>query len=291
MRKPRAVKPEPERKAKPKPGRKPGRGLGIQAAAEQLRRERGAALPADPAPLAGHPLPPVHALDRLPAARLLPARYSHSVLTRIADSDADLQLIYALDNATNERLLAEANGRLGIETRELVFEGTYARIVNAAFTHPHPQGARFSSPMRGAWYAAWELPTAKAEVLFHRSVQFTEIGWLAEERLDYDHYSAEFSGGFHDLREAGEPWAACLDPGSYLASQQLAGRLLAAGALGVVYPSARRPGGTCLACFRPAQVHNVRKRGLHRLVWRPDAPASFTRVAREAASGPRVVSA
>ena len=283
--------------------RKPERGLGIQAAAEQLRLGRVAAAvyPAvlavpDPAPL-----PPLVALESLIAARLLPARYSHSVLTRLADADEDLQHLYALDNATNERLLAEANGRLGIEARELVFEGPYARIVNAAFTHPHPQGARFSSPSRGAWYAAWELPTAKAEVLFHRSVQLTEIGWLNEETLDYDHYSAEFSGSFHDLRSGldhgpGSPksdsgrWASCLDTRSYVASQELAARLLEANALGVIYPSARRPGGTCLACFRPEEVRGVRKRGLHRLVWRPHAPPSFTRIAREAASGPRVVS-
>ncbi len=271
-----------------KRGRNPERGLGLQAAAEQLRIARGTPAP-EPAASDGSARPPLLTLDRLTAARLLPARYSHSVLTRLADSDADLQVIYALDNATNERLLAEAGGRLGIETRELVFDGPYARIVNAAFTHPHPQGARFSSPFRGAWYAAWELPTAKAEVLFHRSVQFSEIGWLAEERLDYDHYSAVFSGSFHDLRGGDPAWTPCLDPRSYLASQELAGRLLADGAPGVVYPSARRPGGTCLACFRPAEVREVRKRGLHRLVWRPAAPPTFTRVAREAASGPRVV--
>ncbi len=261
-----------------------GRGFGIQAAAEQLRIARAAPLPDVPA----QALPPLTALHELTAARLLPARYSESVLTRIADTDGDLQLIYALDNATNDRLLAEANGRLEIRAEELLSSGTYARIVNAAFTHPHPQGARFSSPYRGAWYAAWDLSTAKAEVLFHRSVQLTEIGWDEEERLDYDHYSAEFTGGFHDLRGAPE-WAPCLDPSSYRASQQLADVLFRAGALGVVYPSARRQDGTCLACFRPAEVHAVRKRGLHRLLWRPDAPATFTRVPRGDDAGPRVV--
>ncbi len=37
--------------------------------------------------------------------------------------------------------------------------------------------------------------------------------------------------------------------------------LLAAGAAGIVYPSVRRGGGTCLACFRPALVANVRQGG------------------------------
>jgi hypothetical protein len=29
--------------------------------------------------------------------------------------------------------------------------------------------------------------------------------------------------------------------------------------LGVVYPSVRQPGGTCIVCFQPAVVGNVRK--------------------------------
>lgn len=40
----------------------------------------------------------------------------------------------------------------------------YYRIVNAAFTHAHPLGSRFNDPDRGAWYAAFELETAQAEI-------------------------------------------------------------------------------------------------------------------------------
>jgi RES domain-containing protein len=237
--------------------------------------------PGDPAPYT----PPVSELPQVTTARLLPARYSDSVLTRIADSDEDLQAVYALDNATNQRLMAEANRELGVAAYELMFQGRYARIVNAAFTHPHPLGARFSTPYRGAWYAGFELATAKAEVLFHRALQLTEIAWNLPESLDYDHYSAEFSGPFHDLRQASEDdvrgsLASCLDPASYLASQQLAVHLLRRGSLGVVYPSTRRPSGTCLACFQPHAVTHVRKRELHRLTWHPDAPATFLRVPR-----------
>ena len=266
----------------------PGRNTRLQAPAPQRRTGR-------PPPAGGTALvalsrytPPLTPIEALTTSRLLPARYSDSVLTRIADSDADLQLMYALDNATNERLLAEANSRLGITARELVFDVPYARIINAAFAHPHPQGARFSTPFRGAWYAGLELATCKAEVLFHRSVQFNEIGWLQQEALDYDHYHADFSGSFHDLRAPGSVpeaesaaarRAACLDPASYIASQKLAVELLQAGSLGVIYPSARRAAGTCLACFRPGAVANVR-RGT------PDAPPTFTRIPREGAPEP-----
>jgi len=283
-----------------------GRISSLQAAAGQLRAVRAALPVTAPTLLASTRLPPVTELQRLNTSRLLPARYSDSVLTRIAETESDLSLIYALDSATNERLLAQANGRLGIAARELVSDVPYARIINAAFAHPHPQGARFSTPYRGAWYAGFELATAKAEVLFHRSVQFTEISWPEPEILDYDHYQADFFGVFHDLRldldgdfsaspgsdhnkqiffnQAGrmQP-SACLDPASYIASQQLAAELLEAGSLGIVYPSTRRHGGTCLACFRPGAVSNVRKRDLHRLTWYPEAPPTFSRVARHGA--------
>jgi hypothetical protein len=145
-------------------------------------------------------LPPVSYVRRLNTTRLLPARYSESVLTRIGASDEDLQLIFALDNATNDRLLAEQNLKLGVSARELVYDVPHARIINAAFTHPHPQGGRFSLSSRGAWYASFELATSKAEVLFHRRLQFEEIAWQEPEELDYDQYLADFTGSFHDLR-------------------------------------------------------------------------------------------
>jgi hypothetical protein len=44
-----------------------------------------------------------------------------------------------------------------------------------------------------------------------------------------------------------------------VASQHLARELLHQGSAGLIYPSVRHRGGTCLACFRPALVVNVRK--------------------------------
>jgi hypothetical protein len=74
------------------------------------------------------------------------------------------------------------------------------------------------------------------------------------------------SAGLHDLRD--DPrFAGCLAPESYVESQALAARLLDAGSLGVVYPSVRHAGGTCIACFRPAVVGNVRRDRTYRLTW------------------------
>lgn len=212
--------------------------------------------------------PAVSLLRRFDTHRLIPSKYSEggdSVLTRIADDDAHLADIFDLDNATNGRLMAENDRLPGIGIDELVFGIPYFRIVNAAFCHAHPLGSRFNGPDRGAWYAALELETAQAEVAFHKSVELAECGWQDAE-ITYDDYLADFSAEFHDLRGDAR-FADCLAAGSYLAAQDMAQRLLAEGSLGIVYPGVRAAGGTCLACFRPALVMNVRKSQTYRFTW------------------------
>ena len=212
-------------------------------------------------------LPRTSLVRRNDTHRLIPSKYSEpdaSVLARIADDDQHLADIVDLDNASNDRLLGENELLPGIGVRELVFGVPYHRIVNAAFTHAHPLGSRLNGPDRGAWYTAFEVETAQAEIAFHKSLQLAEIGRF-EDDVTVDDYLADFSGEFHDLRDGA--FAEYLDPESYVQSQELAERLLDAGALGVVYPSVRRTGGTCLACFRPALVMNVRKGATYRLRW------------------------
>ncbi|HVW78882.1 MAG TPA: RES domain-containing protein [Alloacidobacterium sp.] len=252
----------------------------ISAALPAIRAQAEAhpELPIPEAPQPDTAFPPLTHLRRFDTHRLLPAKYSQnfeSVLTRIADNDEHLQDIFELDNATNARLEAEENLRPGITQRELVFNIPNYRIINAAFTHANPLGARFSTPDRGAWYAGFELATSKSEIIFHKSVEFAEVNWREREVLQYDEYLADFSGIFHDLRPESQPeekrdqYLDCLNPDSYIASQKLAVQLLEHGSLGVIYPSVRRAGGTCIACFRPSVVANVRKGSRFRLTWTP----------------------
>jgi hypothetical protein len=212
-------------------------------------------------------LPRTSLVRRNDTHRLIPSKYSEpdgSVLARIADHDRHLADIFDLDNATNDRLLAENELLPGIGVHELVFGVPYYRIVNAAFTHANPLGSRFSGPDRGAWYAAFEVETAQAEIGFHKTLQLAEIGRF-EDDVTVDDYLADFSAEFHDILDG--DFAEILNPESYIESQALAERLLETGSLGIVYPSVRRDGGTCLACFRPALVMNVRKGPTYRLRW------------------------
>lgn len=214
--------------------------------------------------------PPTTAIDRRNTHRLIPAHFADggaSVLTRLSDDPDSLEGIFELDNATNDRLLSESGQALGIDQRELVFGIPSYRIINASFCHPSPLGGRFSSPDRGAWYAGFELETSKAEVAYHRQKWLEETKWDEEDTADYLDYLADFRAEFHDLRGANEH-ADCLSPTSYAASQSLAAKLLELGSAGIVYPCVRRAGGTCIACFRPVLVTNVRKGEVYTIVSR-----------------------
>ena len=180
------------------------------------------------------------------------------MLTRLTDDAADLGALFELEGATNDRLLGEAGLLPGITVRELVFGLSYSHIVNAAFTHANPAGSRFNGPERGVWYAAFARETSEREVAYHKSKELQEIRWQEKETFTYVDFLADFRGAFHDIRNDAR-FKNCLDGNSYRASQRLAGELLEDGSAGVVYPSVRHSGGTCIACFRPALVNNVRK--------------------------------
>ena len=213
-------------------------------------------------------LPPLAPLRQFDTCRLIPSRFADvedSVLAPLAEDEDELADLFALDNATNARLVAEYGGAPGIGVDELVFGVPGFRIINAAYTYARPEGSRFNDGERGAWYCAFDMATALAEVTFHKTVEYAEIGRF-DDSVSYQSMLADFSATFHDLRGA-PAYADCLDPASYVASQALAQRLLAAGSMGVIFPSVRRPQGTNLACFRPALVGNARKGAAYRLTW------------------------
>lgn len=211
---------------------------------------------------------PLSALRQFDTCRLIPSRFvevEDSVLSPLAEDDAMLRDLFELDNATNARLRGEAGALPGIGVDELVFGVPNFRIINAAFTYPRPEGSRFNDGERGAWYCAFEIETALAEVSFHKAVEYAEIGRF-DDSVSYQCMLADFTATFHDLRGS-RAAARYLNPNSYVASQALAAELLDAGAMGIIYPAVRRAGGTNLVCFRPALVGNVRKGQAYRLTW------------------------
>ena len=212
-----------------------------------------------------HKITPLRQYD---TCRLIPSRFADledSVLAPLAENDHVLRDLFDLDNATNERLRAESGLLPGIGMDELVFGLPNFRIINAAYTYARPEGSRFNDGERGAWYCAFAPETALAEVIFHKTVEYVEINRF-DDSVTYQSLLADFNAGFHDVRGL-DAYLSCLDPDSYIASQALAAELLEAGSMGIIYPSVRHPGGTNLACFRPALVGNVRKAQTYRLTW------------------------
>lgn len=200
--------------------------------------------------------------------RLIPAKYDsasvHESLPLPPNVLADLS---ELDAATNERKIAENGGNSAIGPGELLLGVPEAHIVNAAFTHPGPFGGRFHGEQRGAWYAGFEIETSVAEVAFHKRRFLTDGRIQGPHVFDYIDFLADFSGEFHTLDNAERE--SCLQPDPvpqcYGASQALANKLLFEGSNGIVYPSVRRPSGTCIACFRPALVFHPRQGQRYRL--------------------------
>lgn len=194
--------------------------------------------------------------------RLIPYRYSDRgkpILNLLAQDDGRLLSdLTELEGATNDRLLGESGRLPGISAIELVSGFRLAHIVNATFTHANPMGGRFNGPVRGAWYAGFEIETSQAEIAFHRGVELREIGWNEEEVSPYIDYRADFRHEFHDIRGDRE-FTDCLDPTSYVISQAVGMKLLESGSAGIVFPSVRHTEGVCISCFRPPLVLNVRE--------------------------------
>lgn len=236
--------------------------------------------------------PPVSLVRQNDTHRWIPSRYrskSRTPLDRLAADNAMLGDLQELTAATDEQAQAARNLLPGIGIDELVFGVPEGAVINATFCHAHPMGSRFNGPERGAWYAGFERETSEAEVIFHRTVQLAEIDRYIDE-VDYDDYLADFSASLHDLRAPsadGRRLSSVLAEDSYLASQDLAASLLEAGSLGIVFPSVRRLGGTCLVCFRPALIMNVRCDATYRLTWSGSPTPEVTVVPKPAEAKPR----
>ncbi len=204
-------------------------------------------------------------MNQRATVRLIPSAYHKPpVLSPLVDDEEELAMLAYLERRTSSRLRAEREGPSALDARELSFRAWGSTIVNAAFAYTRPEGNRFNGPGRGAWYCAFEDMTAIAEIGFHRTRELRRIG-LVEDEAGYQTYLADFIGRFRDARPAGSnaalPSYLQGEPDvAYPAGQELAERLrsLDPPARGLVYPSARRPGGTCLVAFHPQVVPDVR---------------------------------
>lgn len=196
------------------------------------------------------------------------ARLRPPVLTPLVDGEAELEALAEIEGATSARLMAQSIGISGLRPNELVYDVPHAAFINASFAYAKPrQPNRFNGPNRGAWYTALQVATCLAEVGFHMTAFLAATGDF-HATVDYAEMFASAAGDFLDLRP--QPTHPSL--GSDIAAAYPLGNLLAdharANAMnGIIYPSVRHVGGTCLALLRPAAVQSVRQGDVYRLVW------------------------
>jgi RES domain-containing protein len=196
------------------------------------------------------------------------ARLRDPVLLQLV-AEADLAALEEIEGATSGRLRAQATGAERLDRRELVYGVAHAHFINAAFAYFMPRSLnRFNGPGRGAWYAALARDTCVAEVAFHMERELANVADF-NATVDYAELYAGFIGDFVDLRDARpRPEFLDSDPGkSYAAGNAFADAVRTAGHYGIVYPSMRHAGGTCLVALVPHAVQSVAKGAVVRLVW------------------------
>ena len=194
-------------------------------------------------------LPPKKRIRWKQACRIVPSRFPPvGLFDRIAAPD-DLEAVYAIEALTNPRLRQEL-GELSLVPRERRISGPGSTPVMAAFTHLSPEGSRFSDGSYGVFYAAHSVATAVEETVYHREL-FLAATHEPPIDLQMRCYGTTIDATLHDVRGG---WPDVHDPHSYVVSQALGRQLRASGSNGVVFSSARDPGGECVAAFYPDVV-------------------------------------
>lgn len=182
--------------------------------------------------------PPVARLRWPSAKRIIATRFpSVDILSRLVDPE-EIDVLRAIDDRTNPRLAVPGSS-----------------LIMAPFVHVNPNGSRFSDGRFGIFYAAHRVPTALAEVRYHRE-RFLIASHEPPQTLELMLYEAAVGGDFHDIRAStNRGW---YNSTSYARSQPLGARLYRTGSSGIVYRSVRDPAGECIAVFRPPLVKRCR---------------------------------
>ena len=205
------------------------------------------------------------------------ARLRPPVLEALVPAE-DIAALAEIEGATSARLLAEQRGNAGFGREEFLHGVPYAAFVNAAFAYSKPSEPNRFNASRGAWYAALEVQTSMREVAFHMA-DFLQKSGRYKGVVEYAELYASMAGEFVDLRAMGSH--PCLNPEpaiGYPIGNAIADAATARGLNGIVYPSVRHAGGTCLAALRPHAVQSVAPGALYRFEWSGHPDPKITRL-------------
>jgi RES domain-containing protein len=186
--------------------------------------------------------------------RIVAARVPRVAIFEEIARPEDLDNVLAIEAITNDRLREAAEAISLVPAADRVF-GPGASFIMAPFAYVRP--GRFSPDgVLGVYYAGDTLATAIAETAYHRARFYAdthERPLVAEQRVIEAAIAATVA-----LVAAESNRAALLDPDSYTASFAFGAAARSSGLDGVVYPSVRRPEGTCAGIFRPRCITDAR---------------------------------
>jgi len=196
------------------------------------------------------------------------ARLREAVLAPLADDPEERGLLEEIEGATSGRLVAEERGLASLTSAELVHGVPHARFINASFAYAKPRSPmRFNPAERGAWYSALAVETCIAEVGFHLTNALADAGDF-DATVDYAEMHASMAGLFVDLRQRSDHPSLHPDPAiGYAAGNAVAAAARSEGHNGIIYPSVRHPGGTCIVALWPNVVQSVAQGQIWRLRW------------------------
>ncbi|MFL4992920.1 RES family NAD+ phosphorylase [Microvirga tunisiensis] len=208
---------------------------------------------------------PTSAVRWLPCYRIIPSRFPPINLFERVTDPADLETVLDIESMTNDRLRNEV-GSLNLVPPEDRISGPGTSPIMAAFTHLPPYGSRFTDGSFGVFYAGRTLETAIAETKYHREA-FLRATSEPRIELDMRVYAVDLDAVLHDIRGMRDTMLGIYDPSSYTASQALAIEIRNSGSSGFAYDSVRKPGGECVAIFKPRVLSNCRQERHLTYVW------------------------
>ena len=186
--------------------------------------------------------------------RIVAARVPRVAIFEEITRPEDLDNVLMIEALTNDRLREAAEAIQLVPPADRVV-GPGASFIMAPFAYVRP--GRFSpNGVLGVYYAGESLATAVAETAYHRAQFYAdtqERPLVAEQRV----IEATIVGAVAVAADEANR-DALLDPNSYLASFAFGSVAHTSGLDGIVYPSVRRPEGTCVGIFRPRCIANAR---------------------------------
>lgn len=185
------------------------------------------------------------------AWRIIASRYPPIALfERISDNPAVWDVLIELEQATNPRVRDET-GEIALVPPERRVTGPNASWVMAPFTHVNRNGSRFSDGSYGVYYAARTLQTAIKETGYHFA-RFAADSDDPPRREDMRVLLGSVDARLHEVARLDDKVRRLiLDAESYAHSRPFAAELRDNDSDGLVYPSVRDAGGSCIAAFWP----------------------------------------